>query len=462
MGGASGTVSELEAAGGQALREDQPRNQREDQRQDQPPNQREDQPRAGAADRPVSTPMSTPVMALIDRGRRGTVPPVAAETSPTGPPVAPLLASDTAPDTAPAPDTPPAPGTAPDSVTQLPIGTGRGRTVRDVIGATDTDAWLVLHHGRVMVEEYFNDTAASSWHQLLSVSKSLMGTVAGALCDAGVIAVDEALSRYVPALARSGYAGATVRHVLDMRSGIGFSEDYLDPGSDLHRLRSAIGRSAIGRSRPDGQARPANLRELLLGLRRESAHGGPFAYRSCETDVLGWVCEAAAATPLPTLLSEALWSRIGAEWDAVIGVDRSGIGVVDGGISATARDLARFGALYLRDGVSLTGQRVVSPAWVADTVTGGPDSRSAFAASRDDTRMPGGMYRNQFWIPYPGEDVLLCLGIHGQLVYLNRAADVVGVKLSSWPLPQDPGKLFATLDAFDAVSARLAESAPRR
>ena len=65
------------------------------------------------------------------------------------------------------------------------------------------------------------------------------------------------------------------------------------------------------------------------------------------------------------------------------------------------------------------------------------------------------MYRNQFWLPYPDRDVLLCLGIHGQMVYVNRPARVVAAKLSSWPLPQDAGKLFSTLRAFDAVAARL-------
>jgi len=67
--------------------------------------------------------------------------------------------------------------------------------------------------------------------------------------------------------------------------------------------------------------------------------------------------------------------------------------------------------------------------------------------------MPGGMYRNQFWIPYPGPDVLLCLGIHGQMIYINRPAQLVGVKLSSWPLPQDAWKYFATMAAFDAIAA---------
>ena len=72
--------------------------------------------------------------------------------------------------------------------------------------------------------------------------------------------------------------------------------------------------------------------------------------------------------------------------------------------------------------------------------------------------MPGGMYRNTFWVPYPDSAVLLCLGIHGQMVYVDTAARVVGVKLSSWPAPQDPAMLSATLRAFDAITRHVAAS----
>ena len=74
---------------------------------------------------------------------------------------------------------------------------------------------------------------------------------------------------------------------------------------------------------------------------------------------------------------------------------------------------------------------MVPAAWVADTFDGGPDSRQAFAASPDDTELPGGMYRNQVSFPYPGTNVLLCLGMCGQMIYVNRAAEIVAAKLST-------------------------------
>ena len=90
----------------------------------------------------------------------------------------------------------------------------------------------------------------------------------------------------MPALANSGYAGATVRNLLDMRSGIKFSEDYLDPLAEVRLIEQAIGWAP--RTVPD---LPATMYDFLVTLQKKSPHGGPFEYRSCETDVLGWICE---------------------------------------------------------------------------------------------------------------------------------------------------------------------------
>ena len=94
-----------------------------------------------------------------------------------------------------------------------------------------------------------------------------------------------------------------------------------------------------------------------------------------------------------------------------------------------------------------------------DTFAGGADSRAAFVESPEPTLMPGGMYRNGFWFPGESGDVMLALGIHGQMIYMNRLTGVVGVKLSSWPTPQDAEKLFWTARAFDAASWALSSGA---
>jgi CubicO group peptidase (beta-lactamase class C family) len=338
---------------------------------------------------------------------------------------------------------------APEPLGRVPVVLPNGAklSVDDVMRSTETDGWMVVHEDAVLTEQYREPMEPSTRHLLMSVSKSIVGTVVGALLSDRVLEVEATVDYYVPELATSGYAGATLRHLLDMRSGIRFSEDYLDPGADVRVLEQAFGWAP--RRSPDV---PGTLRLFLLSLSRQGPHGGPFEYRSCETDVLGWVCEAATRRPFPELASELVWSRLGAEFDADIGVDAEGSGMFDGGISASLGDLARFGLMILNNGTSRTGREVVPEAWIEDCFAGGPDSREAFAASPGDNRMPGGMYRNQFWIPHPHGLVLLCLGIHGQMIYVNRAARTVAVKLSSWPTPQDAWKLFSTLAAFDAIS----------
>jgi CubicO group peptidase (beta-lactamase class C family) len=323
-------------------------------------------------------------------------------------------------------------------------------TVGAVMASTATDGWAVAHRGSMVAEEYLDGLDARTRHLLFSVSKSLVAAVVGALHGVGAIELDAPVTAFVPAFANCGYAGATVRHLLDMRSGISFSDNYLHPTAEIHLLDESIGWAP--KSSPDV---PATLCDFLLTLRQKSAHGGPFEYRSCETDVLGWICEVAGGRRMPELMSELLWSRIGAQCDATLGVDTVGTGLFDGGISACLNDMIRFGSLFSRDGVSLTGQQVVPAAWIADTLDGGPDSRQAFAASPDDTRMPGGMYRNQVWFPYPGSNVVLCQGMCGQMIYVNRAADVVAAKLSTQD-SEDPHMLLDTLRAFDAVAHELA------
>lgn len=328
---------------------------------------------------------------------------------------------------------------------------GTESTVSEIMGATDTDGWIVVHQGRVLAEAYPDGMPEETRHLLMSVSKSLVGTVAGALIASGELDPDRDLSEYVPALADSGYDGATVRNLLDMRSGIRFSEDYLNPGAEVRLIEQAIGWA------PRQHAGvPQTMYDFLVTLQRQRPHGGPFEYRSCETDVLGWICEEATGVRMAELMSRLLWSRLGAESDAAIAVDSVGAAMFDGGLCTTLRDLARFGTMLVQRGQSMTGEQIVPEWWIEDSLRGDPDSRQAFADSPTVSLMPGGMYRNQFWLPFPDRDVLLCLGIHGQMVYANCDTGLVGAKLSSWPEPQNATKLFSALRAFDTVSASRA------
>jgi len=218
--------------------------------------------------------------------------------------------------------------------------------------------------------------------------------------------------------------------------------------------------------RPALPGDPEGAYPYLATLGSAGPHGGEFTYRSADSDMLGWACERASGIRMADLISAIIWKPIGAERDAEITCDPLGSAIPDGGISATARDLARFGQLLIDDGRS-RGHAVVPEAWLADTRVPEPSVREAFARTDNEYVLPGGWYRNQFWvIPGPGGPVLVCLGIHGQLVYADRAARTVVVKMSSWPDAQNTAYLIDTLRACAAVAARLSaspapQSAPR-
>jgi CubicO group peptidase (beta-lactamase class C family) len=287
------------------------------------------------------------------------------------------------------------------------------------------------------------------------VTKSLVGCVAGVLAAAGRLHPEHWVTRYVPELAGTAYDGTTVRHLLDMRSGVHFREEYTDPDSDIRVLDRWIGSRPAG---PDEEHR--GLYAYLRTLTASSPHGGRFDYRSSETDVLGWVCERAAGQRMADLLADALWRPMGAAVDADLICDGVGTAIHDGGLCATLRDVARFGQLLLDDGRVGRGPdavQVVPAEWLASTRAVDSDLRQAFASSPAEVSFPGGWYRSQLWFR-PGRfgDVALAIGIHGQLVHVSRRARTVCVKLSSWPQPQLPTLLLDTVRACDAVGGHLA------
>ena len=337
---------------------------------------------------------------------------------------------------------------------------GSAGTVDEVLADTFTDAYLVLQDGELVTEWYGPLGAPDRPHALMSVSKSVLGCVAAVLIDRGQLDPDREITGYVPELAASGYAGALVRQVLDMRSGVGFGEEYANPHSDIRRLDEWVGWQP-------GQGEPRGLYRFLATLQAEAPHGERFLYRSAESDVLGWVCERAAGRPMAELMSELIWAPMGAGGDAALLHDGLGAAVHDGGLCATARDVARFGQLLLDGGLVPDGtgstRRVVPPQWLRQAWAVDAGTRAAFAASPAEWAFPGGWYRHQFWFR-PGDygDVLLCLGIHGQMVHVSRRTNTVCVKFSTWPEAQNPAYLEDTLRAFNAVGGFLAGRDPGR
>jgi CubicO group peptidase (beta-lactamase class C family) len=317
--------------------------------------------------------------------------------------------------------------------------------------ATYTDGFLVLHEGRVLTERYFNGLTPSQTHLLMSVSKSVTSAVCGSLVERGLLAPTDLVTSITPELAGTAWEGCTVRHLLDMRAGTRFNEDYDDLLADVRVYEQIY----LWRPRVTKRL-PSDVTAYIATLGNQGPHGGPFDYRSILTDVLAWVMERAAGARLAELISRELWQPMGAEFDADVTVDGHGNAMADGGVCVTLRDLARFGQLLANSG--RRGARSVIPKpWIRDTLTPEPDSVEAFAASADRfEKRHGAYYRNQFWVVDPDIPIYMGSGINGQNVFVHGGANVVIAKLSTWPVAWEDQIARDTRNAMIQLAEALA------
>lgn len=316
-----------------------------------------------------------------------------------------------------------------------------------VLGFLDfshTDAFVLMRHGEVIAEHYAPHTGVNARHVIFSVSKSLTGILCGILEDEGVLDPDKPVTHYVPEAATSAYGDCTLRHVLDMRVSLDFTEDYLNTDGDYARYR----RSTLWNPHVDGKP-DETMAEVLFSLPKAAGpHGGAFFYASPNSDMLGVIIERATGRRYAELMSEYLWQAIGAHNHASISVDRVGAARSAGGISVTARDLARIGTMLLSDG-TVSGKQVVSERWIADMLTAG--DHEAWVADNSGP-MPKGRYRSQ-WYQTGEEDNGFCaIGIHGQWLYIDPRAGTVIVKFSSQPDPLDDDLKQDNLAFFRSVN----------
>ena len=326
----------------------------------------------------------------------------------------------------------------------------RDLTIGEMLAESYTDGFLVLHRGRIVTEQYFNGMTADTPHLLMSVSKSIVSTVAGILAGQARLEPGAPVDRIVPELAGTSFAGATVQDLLDMRAGTRFDENYATLEADVRTYER------VYLWRPDtAEPRPPDALAYYPTLVNDGKHGGPFRYRSILTDVLGWVLERAGGARLHELISRLVWQPMGAEFDAEITVDAHGNAMADGGICATLRDLGRFGLLFGGTGRRSARWSPVPRPWIADTIAGAIDGAEAFTAGGEDLRFPAGAhYRNCWWVSEPAVPFFYAAGINGQNVYVHVPSQVVVAKLSTWPSALHPVSK-TTIDGVKAIAAAL-------
>ena len=302
---------------------------------------------------------------------------------------------------------------------------------------TSTDGLAILHRGKLVFERYANGMSAETPHILMSVSKSMLGLLVSEL---GLDA-ERRVTDLIPELQASAYRGATIRHLLDMRAGIAWDENYLATSGPIIEYRKSTGWNPLA----PGDT-PSDLKRFFSTIREnDGPHGGRFHYVSPNSDLLGWVIERATGRPYAELMSERVWKKIGAERSAYITVDRLGAPRCAGGMCVTLRDLARVGQWLIEERAEFLRdlQRGDQKAWQAG------DLRAYYPG------LPM-RYRNKWYMVDGKAPLFFGMGIHGQNLFVDPANEIVIAKLSSQAAPLDAPRIALTMRAVSELRKHLA------
>ncbi|PWF45453.1 serine hydrolase domain-containing protein [Massilia glaciei] len=305
----------------------------------------------------------------------------------------------------------------------------RGEPFDAAMERNGTVAIVVVKHGKILLERYYNGYRRDSMVTSFSVAKSVVSALVGiAIRDGQIGSVDDPITRYLPELANKDqrFTRITIRNLLEMRSGILFVEGYGSPWADASKFYLT-----------------ADLATKLNGLTIERAPDERYHYSSGDTQLLGAIIQRATGTPLPRYLQEQIWQPMGAAYDASWSIDslESSQPKAFCCINARVLDFARFGQLYLNDG-RINGRQIVPADWVRQSTqvrehpgdTPGsrwnveaPNTRAAAYYAWQWRRAPVVDSGSELGVK-PGHD-FYAEGHHGQFIYVAPAEDMVIVRI---------------------------------
>jgi CubicO group peptidase (beta-lactamase class C family) len=316
---------------------------------------------------------------------------------------------------------------------------GEEQTFDELFRANYADGVLVMQGSRLLHEAYFNGFTGHSHHIWFSMTKSLASAVFGVLIEQGKVDLAASPAEYIPELKGSGFERVTIQQVLDHATAIDFKENYTDPASDFFRYYAP----ALNMGWLPGAADAQPLEAEIYGvhdflstfIKPDPAvtPGEAFDYNSSNADVLGWLIARISGQPFQDFVQQNLWARLGTEHDAFIAVDRAYMPVATGGMNSTLRDAARFG-MMIRDRGEFRGEQVLPAQWIDAILQVSDKNRANMAANAKYGEEPWSAYHNMWWILDERTQEFCAVGIHGQVIYINRSADTVMAWFSSQPV----------------------------
>ena len=298
---------------------------------------------------------------------------------------------------------------------------------------TRTNGLLIIKDGQVVFEHYLNGYDTDSRFTSYSVAKSMVGTLVGMAVNDGIIhSLNDRLEDYSTVLKGTPMGKATIQDVLNMSSGVAFSERYEDKSSDVIRIFDQMFLLFQG------------IDTVAAGFDRESSEPRKFHYASINTQYLGMVLEGAYGKDLNQILAENILTEDKMKKPVSILADMHRQALGFWGINATLEDFGKFG-LFILDEFKQPAR--LSADWLHQTRHPGESFRRAPAIYGDWG------YSNHWWLPKESTGDFSAIGIWGQFVYINPEENVVIVKASADR--NFKAHEYATIEVFRQMVARL-------
>lgn len=337
---------------------------------------------------------------------------------------------------------------------------GSETTLEIFLQETYTDAFVVLHAGKVVYERYLNGMTADTPHQMMSVTKSFAGLLALLASSEGLLSESDLVTRWVPELTESdAFDGATVGQLLNMTNSMTFSEDYHDPASDIQQYGRVLG---LFSQQVDEQL-SGNIYDYLVTLRKGSQdHGAQYEYHTPKADVVNWVTNRVTGLSFEEHLANRLWAHLGTDGETYVLLDKNGNLFAGGGLNASPNNLARFAAMMLNQG--RIDNRQLIPIAILENIQAGA-SKTQFANSIDAQGTFGDghwSYRAQWWVRQtPGKESINALGVNGQWISLDLNRQVAIIRQSSQPVAVGTYYDDYMVNAIDSISHHFDRAAHR-
>ncbi|HDR4421745.1 TPA: beta-lactamase family protein [Bacillus cereus] len=300
--------------------------------------------------------------------------------------------------------------------------------LKKLLDDNKTDAFVVVHNGKLVYERYFNGYKESEPHGMASLAKVFTGVIIQALAEENRIDLEKTADTYIKELKNTPFGTATLQQLLDMQVSVQYpTHGYEHPELENQDAQLYLASNILPRGKNyDG---PMKIYDMLREAEETASPGSEFSYDNGSAETLAWVIRTITGKSLAENVSERIWSQIGMEENAYYVTDETKIEQASAGLNATARDMARFGQLLLNNG-EYNGKQIL-PSSITKDIKNVQKGELAIGLGASIS------YHNQWWIPHNEQGAFEVIGSYGQSLYIDPKANMVIVHFSSNATPSN-------------------------